>query len=239
MESQYFIDRIEGEKMSISDRLNQIKNNVTVNNKLTESNLTNVENTYIFQDLNFESIFTELEIQDIEFLKQQTLSYFSIGSKTKTMLGKILYDAQIRLADKVGAFLKWSEGVLNIKKSTSYNLINRYQFILNNPNHKDIIEALPLTLSYELSISEDNDLIQEIFNKNIVDVKEIKAFLKKETILEDKVNKNEEPEIIDSPFEEIFEKTFFDIKTKFDNIEESKQKKVKKLLNEIEKIINI
>lgn len=30
-----------------------------------ESNLTNVENTYIFQDLNFESIFTELEIQDI------------------------------------------------------------------------------------------------------------------------------------------------------------------------------
>lgn len=64
-------------------------------------------------------------------------------------------------------------------KNQLYNLINRYQFILNNPNHKDIIEALPLTISYELSISEDNDLIQEIFNKNIVDVKEIKAFLKK------------------------------------------------------------
>lgn len=81
-----------------------------------------------------------------EFIRRKTSGYF-------TELGQKFKEAQTLLANhSAGTFEKWYTSV-GFKRQTVYNLIDRYDF-LSSPTvggREEIFEALPLTLSYELS----------------------------------------------------------------------------------------
>lgn len=80
-------------------------------------------------------------------IRQETAGYF-------TKLGEKFKEAQELLADHhEGFFEEWYKS-LGFKRQTVYNLIQRYDF-LSSPTvgeqGQDVIESLPLTLTYEIS----------------------------------------------------------------------------------------
>lgn len=79
-------------------------------------------------------------------IKQETSGYF-------TMLGSKFKEAQELLANHgKGTFERWYSSI-GFKRQTVYNLIQRYEFS-SSPTiggHEEIFEALPVTLSYEIS----------------------------------------------------------------------------------------
>lgn len=79
-------------------------------------------------------------------IRKETAGYF-------TLLGAKFKEAQELLADhSSGTFEKWY-AAMGFKRQTVYNLIRRYEF-LNSPTiggRTEAFEALPLTLSYEVS----------------------------------------------------------------------------------------
>lgn len=86
-------------------------------------------------------------LRDCEnFIRRKTSGYF-------TELGQKFKEAQTLLANhSAGTFEKWYTSV-GFKRQTVYNLIERYEF-LSSPTvggREEIFEALPLTLSYEIS----------------------------------------------------------------------------------------
>ena len=90
---------------------------------------------------------TAKNLRDCEtVIRKETAGYF-------TLLGAKFKEAQELLADHAnGTFEKWY-AAMGFKRQTVYNLIRRYEF-LNSPTiggRTEAFEALPLTLSYEVS----------------------------------------------------------------------------------------
>lgn len=90
---------------------------------------------------------TAKNLRDCEtVIRKETAGYF-------TLLGAKFKEAQELLADhSSGTFEKWY-AAMGFKRQTVYNLIRRYEF-LNSPTiggRTEAFEALPLTLSYEVS----------------------------------------------------------------------------------------
>lgn len=96
-------------------------------------------------------------------IRQKTAGYF-------TLLGEKFKEAQTLLANhSSGTFEKWYTA-LGFKRQTVYNLIQRYDF-LSSPTlegREDTFEALPLTLSYEVSKPDaPKELVEKVIDGDI------------------------------------------------------------------------
>lgn len=101
-------------------------------------------------------------------IKQETSGYF-------TMLGAKFKEAQELLANHgKGTFERWYSSI-GFKRQTVYNLIQRYEFS-SSPTiggHEEIFEALPVTLSYEISKpTAPPELVEQVMNGDITTRKE-------------------------------------------------------------------
>lgn len=107
---------------------------------------------------------TAKNLRDCEtVIRQETAGYF-------TLLGAKFKEAQDLLANHAnGTFEKWYTA-MGFKRQTVYNLIQRYDF-LGSPTiggREDTFEALPLTLSYELSKPDaPAELVEKVLDGDI------------------------------------------------------------------------
>lgn len=96
-------------------------------------------------------------------IRRETAGYF-------TLLGAKFKEAQELLANRAnGTFEKWYTA-MGFKRQTVYNLIQRYDF-LGSPTiggREDTFEALPLTLSYEVSKPDaPAELVEKVLDGDI------------------------------------------------------------------------
>lgn len=107
---------------------------------------------------------TAKNLRDCEtVIRQETAGYF-------TLLGAKFKEARELLANHAnGTFEKWYTA-MGFKRQTVYNLIQRYDF-LGSPNiggREDTFEALPLTLSYEVSKPDaPAELVEKVLDGDI------------------------------------------------------------------------
>ena len=107
---------------------------------------------------------TAKNLRDCEtVIRQETAGYF-------TLLGAKFKEARELLANHAnGTFEKWYTA-MGFKRQTVYNLIQRYDF-LGSPTiggREDTFEALPLTLSYEVSKPDaPAELVEKVLDGDI------------------------------------------------------------------------
>lgn len=197
-------------------------------NKQEES----VNTDLILSHFNFEF---EMEENELDFLKNQTIKLQSTTSKAYTEIGKILSETRERLSNnKTGIFEKWFTE-LGFSKRTVYNLINRSNYIVQNLHNINFIESLPISLSYELT----NPMCLEELREKILsgEIKKIQDFFEKKKILDEK---NVEVEVLN--FDDIFENDLKIFKKNFnkfnkvvnENFEKISKDKKENLAKEIE-----
>lgn len=130
---------------------------------------------------------------------------------------------------------------IRLCKRTVYNLINRSNYIVQNLHNKNLIESLPITLSYEITNPNCNEILREkVLNGDINSLKEFN--IEKNNLISTNQNEN----IIEN-FEElnILLKTDLDNfknisqnfnNTVFEKINNLSEKKKIKISKELEKI---
>ena len=213
-------------KTSLLGNLN-LKALDTINNKEE-----NVNTDLILSHFNFEF---EIEENELDFLKNQTIKLQSTTSKAYTEIGKILSETREKLSNnKTGIFEKWFTE-LGFSKRTVYNLINRSNYIVQNLHNINFIESLPISLSYELT----NPMCLEELRGKILngEIKKIKDFYEKKKKLDEK---NVEVEVLN--FDDIFENDLKIFKKNFnkfnkvvnENFEKISKDKKENLTKEIE-----
>lgn len=147
--------------------------------------------------------YEELDKETEEFLKEKELEMQHIMTNTYTEMGRVLSEAQERLAKSgYGCFLEWTKS-LGLKKDKVYSLINRYDMILSfeNTEKKNLVENIPLSLSYEISKKTvDEELKNKVLDGEIKTLKEFRNYKKEldveisETKIEKKVDVEKELE---------------------------------------------
>ncbi len=124
--------------------------------------------------------YSQLDDEAKIFLKEKEKEMHGIVANTYTSIGKILKEAQEKLAKAgYGCFLEWTES-LGLKKDKVYSLINRYELILSfgNSERQKVIEALPVSLAYEISKKNIDETAKEkVLNGEINSLKEFKEYM--------------------------------------------------------------
>ena len=152
-----------------NDELEKIEDEIEIPHITKEEILKNY-------DFNF-----DVDVETLEFLKEQTIKVHKKGNTFYTELGKIFKETQEKLANnKTGVFRKWFES-LGFTKDTTYRMISRYNHIValcDDIKVKDF-EALPLSISYEISKESCPEFIREkVLNGQIKTKSEIKKAIK-------------------------------------------------------------
>ena len=184
-----------------------------------------VNKDLILGHFNFEF---EIEENEINFLKNQTIKLHDTMSKSYTEIGKILFETQKELSNnKTGIFEAWYTE-LGFNKRQVYRWINRYEFILRqNGTIKIFIESLPITLSYELT----NPMCSEELREKILngEIKNFRDFFEKKKILQ---LENVVPELLN--VDENFEKISKEKKENLTKEIEILNKKIERMLKELD-----
>ncbi|WP_431805562.1 hypothetical protein [Bacillus pumilus] len=96
--------------------------------------------------------YNQLDKSTAEFLQSKENNMREIVGKAYTELGKELKEAQDCLSkSRYGCFREWLRSV-GIKKDAAIRLIQRYELIVSNCDSKaDILEDLPVSLTYEIA----------------------------------------------------------------------------------------
>lgn len=122
---------------------------------------TEIQTAFDYSELDGD---TAKNLRDCEtVIRQETAGYF-------TLLGAKFKEARDLLANHAnGTFEKWYTA-MGFKRQTVYNLIQRYDF-LGSPTiggREDTFEALPLTLSYEVSKPDaPAELVEKVLDGDI------------------------------------------------------------------------
>lgn len=131
----------------------------------------------VHEGFNYEELDQDTEV----FLKEKEIEMQHIVTNTYTEMGKVLSEAQDRLAKSgYGCFLDWTK-CLGLKKDKVYSLINRYDMILSfeNSEKRNVVENIPLSLSYEISKkSVDESLRNKVLDGEIKTLKEFRDYKK-------------------------------------------------------------
>ena len=137
------------------------------------------ENTKIEKRPEFD--YSELDKETAEFLKTTAKEIKKDADSLATITGERLFEAQQKLANhRNGCFQDWCKIEVGISFQTAHNLINRYNFIIKNFDNKNLLEELPLSLSYQVSKPEaPKELLPAVFNGDIRTHKEYKELEKK------------------------------------------------------------
>lgn len=95
--------------------------------------------------------YTELDVTTADFLRKKELNMREIVGKAYTDLGRELKEAQDALAKNgYGCFRAWCESI-GMKKDAVSRLIQRYDLIVANCDEREMLEDLPLSLTYEIA----------------------------------------------------------------------------------------
>ena len=189
--------------------------------------------------------YSELNTKTSSYLKAKELEIKGVLSKAYTDLGRILFEAQEKLAGNNqhdGLFYKWFTS-LGFKKDKVYRLISRYKLLVEFCDKQSIIENLPITLAYEIS----KDSCPEELRARVLDgeIKILKEFREKYSSLQVVETEKEDKTVINivditnriSSFNENY-KSFFttvDSKIKTNKIKESKKEYIYKKINKLER----
>ena len=175
-----------------------------------------------------------------DFLKQKEFNMREIVGKAYTELGRELKEAQDMLAKNgYGCFRSWIES-LGMKKDAVNRLINRYDLIVANCDDQELIEDLPVSLTYEIAkpSSESTDSKKQakeaVLNgevKTLKEYKELEAKLRKaeedKCLLKTKLKqeKEKQPEVVHK-------------KIQIDNTDYESIEKLKKQVKQLERDLN-
>ncbi|MGF0274951.1 hypothetical protein P5495_021780 [Bacillus velezensis] len=126
-----------------------------------------------------------------EFLKQKEFNMREIVGNAYTELGKELKEAQDHLSKHgYGCFVDWYKS-LGFKNDKVYGLIRRYEMIFGNSEKQNLLEDLPVSLTYEIAKPSSESTESKKQAKEAVLNGEIKT-LKEYKELEAKLRKAEE-----------------------------------------------
>ncbi|POI16399.1 hypothetical protein C2145_09840 [Bacillus velezensis] len=126
-----------------------------------------------------------------DFLKQKEFNMREIVGKAYTKLGRELKEAQDVLSkNRYGCFQEWVESI-GFKKDKVYGLIQRYELIVGNSDNRNLIEDLPVSLTYEIAKPSSESTESKKQAKEAVLNGEVKT-LKEYKELEAKLRKAEE-----------------------------------------------
>lgn len=130
-------------------------------NQIATTTETALQSSFDYSELDSDTAKNLRECETV--IRQETAGYF-------TILGAKFKEAQVLLADHAsGTFEKWYTA-MGFKRQTVYNLIQRYDF-LGSPTiggREDTFEALPLTLSYEVSKPDaPAELVEKVLDGDI------------------------------------------------------------------------
>jgi hypothetical protein len=118
-----------------------------------------------------------IDDETADFLKLKENKMRDITGKAYTDLGRELKESQLKLAGNNqydGVFEKWYTS-LGFKKQTVYNLMQRYELLVQNSEKQNVIESLPLTLSYEISKpSANQEIKQKVLEGEVKSLQEYK-----------------------------------------------------------------
>lgn len=151
--------------MSVFDRIDEKSKGIAKKNKALEVQ-TDIKNQITFS--------FEADEETIDYLKNQTVRLNNSMSQAYTEVGKIFSETQKELSNnKNGIFYSWFQE-LGFNKNQVYRWINRYEFILSqNETIKNLIENLPVTLTYEISNPNcPKELRDKVLSGEITSLKE-------------------------------------------------------------------
>ncbi len=186
------------------------------------------------------------------YLQNKEIEIKNIFAKAYTDIGRVLTEAQERLSGNNqydGMFYKWFTS-LGFKKDKVYSLISRYKLLIGNSDKQDLIEKLPLSLSYEIAKEScSEELKKKVLAGEIKTLKEFREFKEKNeevTVAEIIVSTDEIKEElikVDSNYRGFLEKAREMSWDKFDNNKKmeifseikSIEKRIEKLMKNIEK----
>lgn len=204
----------------------------------TNNNETNeIESEAVLEHISFEF---EADEEILNYLKNQTYKLHLTMSKSYTELGKIFKDTQEKLTGNNqydGLFYKWFKS-LNFTNDFVYKLINRYSLLIRFSDKQNLIESLPITLSYEISKPNCFEILRrKVFEGEI---KTLKEFNEAKALEE----KNNVEELVLINVEENLDKDFALLNKNFTNFNLKYQEKLvslnsdkkEKIVKEIEAI---
>lgn len=203
------------------------------NNKETNE----IESEAVLEHISFEF---EADEEILNYLKNQTYKLHLTMSKSYTELGKIFKDTQEKLTGNNqydGLFYKWFKS-LNFTNDFVYKLINRYSLLIRFSDKQNLIESLPITLSYEISKPNCSEVLRrKVFEGEI---KTLKEFNEAKALEE----KNNVEELVLINVEENLDKDFALLNKNFTNFNLKYQEKLvslnsdkkEKIVKEIEAI---
>ncbi|MDI6678891.1 hypothetical protein QMA02_24105 [Bacillus wiedmannii] len=95
--------------------------------------------------------YRQLNGSTAEFLRKKENNMREIVSKAYTDLGRELKEAQDELSKHgYGCFVEWYKS-LGYKNDKVYDLINRYNLIFGNSEKRELLEDLPVSLTYRIA----------------------------------------------------------------------------------------
>ncbi|MEK5166200.1 hypothetical protein NYE69_28245 [Paenibacillus sp. FSL R5-0527] len=123
--------------------------------------------------------YSVLDSETSDYLQQKEQSMRNIVSQAYTDLGRELSEAKDALAKRgYGCFEEWYTS-LGFKKDQVYRWIGRHELILANCEKRELIEDLPLSLTYEISKPSANpEAVDAVLSGNIKTHKEYKELVK-------------------------------------------------------------
>lgn len=165
-EDDYFEQYPAEDTAEAAEAVTEISEDTAEADKPTENQIaTTTENAvqelFDYSELDSDTAKNLRECETV--IRQETAGYF-------TLLGAKFKEAQALLANHAsGTFEKWYTA-MGFKRQTVYNLIQRYDF-LGSPTiggREDTFEALPLTLSYEVSKPDaPAELVEKVLDGDI------------------------------------------------------------------------
>lgn len=218
-----------------------IKKKIEENKKehIKEYKITAHNEVFIIENETFD--YEEIDLEIAQYLKQKEYDIKNIFSKAYTEIGEILWEAQEKLANHHGGiFETWYES-LGFKKDKVYRLISRYRLVIANCENRDLVEKLPLSLSYEIS---KESCPQELRYKVLSgEIKTLKEFNEAKTFDNNEVFKNifvDEVKLKDKivDFEKRYESFRENIFRDNSNLENDKRVKIYNEIKKIEKKID-
>lgn len=146
--------------------------NIASIDETNNNGTSEIESEAVLEHINFEF---EADEEILNYLKNQTYKLHLTMSKSYTELGKIFKDTQERLTGNNqydGLFYKWFKS-LNFTNDFVYKLINRYSLLIRFSDKQNLIESLPITLSYEISKPNCSEVLRrKVFEGEIKTLKE-------------------------------------------------------------------
>ncbi len=165
-EDDYFEHYPVEDNAEAAEAVPEISEDTAETDKPTENQVTTTTETALQSAFDYSELDNDIakNLRECEtVIRQGTAGYF-------TLLGAKFKEAQALLANHAsGTFEKWYTA-MGFKRQTVYNLIQRYDF-LGSPTiggREDTFEALPLTLSYEVSKPDaPSELVEKVLDGDI------------------------------------------------------------------------